>query len=246
MSDAIKFKNNKYLDTSGSVHKGMILKTWLQNFYDQMHSASSNPCLFRDAWWSSGSGQSLNNVVNGINFAYANHGNPSNGTAVTFSGTNNSYQLQLASDYYSSRMYVRTKNGDNNTWNGWATIANTSDIPSISNLAPLNRTVVTLWSGSVQSGSFSVSNMSRYRMLAILPGSSTGSYATWIIIPCTSDSSALRGIGAYNTSNIEIYTTSGTRSASSITMTEIGRTTFYNNQYPKYSRLYFKQIVGIY
>ena len=29
MSDAIKFKNNKYLDTSGSVHNGMVLKTWL-------------------------------------------------------------------------------------------------------------------------------------------------------------------------------------------------------------------------
>lgn len=245
MSDAIKFKNNKYLDTSGSVHNGMVLKTWLQNFYNQMHSSSA-PYLFRDTWWTSGSGQSLNNVANGINFAYSNHGNPSNGTAVTFSGTTNSYQLQLASDYLSSRMYMRTQNGDNGTWNPWATIANTSDIPSVSNLAPLNRTVVTLWSGSVQSGSFSVSNMSRYRMLAILPGTSSGSYATWIIIPCTSDSSALRGIGAYNTSNVEIYTTSGTRSASSITMTEIGRTTFYNNQYPKYSRLYFKKIVGIY
>ena len=144
MSDAIKFKNNKYLDTSGSVHKGMILKTWLQNFYDQMHSASSNPCLFRDAWWTSGSGQSLNKVVNGINFAYSNHGNPSNGTAVTFSGTNNSYQLQLASDYHSSRMYMRTQNGDNGTWNAWATIANTSDLPSDSGWVnvPLNTGLV--------------------------------------------------------------------------------------------------------
>lgn len=34
MSDAIKFKNNKYLDTSGSVHNGMILKTWLENLYN--------------------------------------------------------------------------------------------------------------------------------------------------------------------------------------------------------------------
>ena len=144
MSDAIKFKNNKYLDTSGSVHNGMVLKTWLQNFYDQMHSASSNPCLFRDAWWSSGSGQSLNNVVNGINFAYKNHGSPANGTAVTFSGTNNNYQLQLASNYYSGRMYVRTKNGDNNTWNGWATVANMSDLPSGSGWVnvPLNTGLV--------------------------------------------------------------------------------------------------------
>lgn len=132
-------------------------------------------------------------------------------------------------------------------WNGYELRAMTpTNVRNTISANALNRTVVTLWSGSVQSGSFSVSNMSRYRMLAVLPGSSSGSYATWIIIPCTSNSSALRGIGAYNTSNIEIYTTSGTRSASSITMTEIGRTTFYNNQYPKYSRLYFKQIVGIY
>lgn len=132
-------------------------------------------------------------------------------------------------------------------WNGYELRAMTpTNVRNTISANALNRTVVTLWSGSVQSGTFSVSNMSRYRMLAILPGSSSSTYATWIIIPCTSDSSALRGIGAYNTSNIEIYTTSGTRSASSITMTEIGRTTFYNNQYPKYSRLYFKQIVGIY
>lgn len=132
-------------------------------------------------------------------------------------------------------------------WNGYELRAMTpTNLRNTISANALNRTVITLWSGSVQSGTFSVSNMSRYRMLAILPGSSSGAYATWIIIPCTSDSSALRGIGAYNTSNIEIYTTSGTRSASSITMTEVGRTTFYNNQYPKYSRLYFRQIVGIY
>ena len=150
MSKAIKFKNDLYLDTSGSVHKNVILKTWLQNFYDKMHSASSNPCLFRDDWWSSGSGQSLNNVTNGINFAYSNHGNPSNGTAVTFSGTNNTYQLQLASEYYSSRMYMRTKNGDNNTWNGWQTIANVSDLPSDSGWVnvPLNTGLVAQYNSS--------------------------------------------------------------------------------------------------
>ena len=144
MSKAIKFKNDLYLDTSGSVHKNVILKTWLQNFYDKMHSATSNPCLFRDAWWSSGSGKSLNNVYNGINFAYSNHGNPANGTAVTFSGITNNYKLQLASDYHSSRMYMRTKNGDNNTWNGWQTIANMSDLPSDSGWVdvPLNTSLV--------------------------------------------------------------------------------------------------------
>lgn len=145
MSKAIKFKNDLYLDTSGSVHKGSILKTWLDIFYNKMHSASS-PCLFRDAWWTSGNGKSLNNVANGINFAYSNQGNPSNGTAVTFSGTgvSESYPLQLASNYHSSRMYARTKNGDTGAWNGWATIANTSDLPSDSGWvnAPLNTSLV--------------------------------------------------------------------------------------------------------
>ena len=144
MSKAIKFKNDLYLDTSGSVHKSIILKTWLDNFYNKMHSASSNPCLFRDAWWTLGNGKSLNDVVNGINFAYSSQGNPSNGTAVTFSGTNKTYQLQLASNYQSSRMYMRTKNGDTGAWNGWATIANTSDLPSDSGWVnvPLNTGLV--------------------------------------------------------------------------------------------------------
>ena len=151
MSDAIKFKNNKYLDTSGSVHNGMILKTWLQNFYDQMHSATSNPCLFRDNWWNSGGGQSLDDVYNGINFAYTNHGNPSNGTCVTFSCNRNAYQLQLASNYHGSRMYIRTKNSDSPPkWNSWETVANMSDLPSDSGWVnvPLNTGLVSQYGSS--------------------------------------------------------------------------------------------------
>lgn len=132
-------------------------------------------------------------------------------------------------------------------WNGYELRAMTpTNVRNTISANALNRTVVTLWSGSVQSGTFSVSNMDRYRMLAILPGTSSGSYATWLIIPCQSNTNQLRGVGAYNAANIELYTSAGTRSASSISMTEIGVTKFYNNQYPKYTRLYFKQIVGIY
>lgn len=132
-------------------------------------------------------------------------------------------------------------------WNGYELRAMTpTNVRNTISANALNRTVVTLWSGSVQSGKFSVSNMGRYRMLAVLLGSASSTYATWLIMPCISNTNQLRTVGAYNTSHIELYTTSGTRTASSITMTEGGRTTFYNNQYPTYTRLYFKQIVGIY
>ena len=132
-------------------------------------------------------------------------------------------------------------------WNGYELRAMTpTNVRNTISANALNRTVVTLWSGSVQSGSFSVSNMDRYRMLAILPGTSSGTYASWLIMPCQSNTNQLRAIAGYNTNNIELYTCAGTRSASSITMTEIGMTRFYNNQYPVYTRLYFKQIVGIY
>ena len=167
------------------------------------------------------------------------------GNALEMVGRANHWQAQLAISS-EPNVYIRNKGYDSNTFTSWARLAKASEIPSVSNLAPLNRTAVTLWSGSVQSGTFSVANMNRYRMLAILPGTSSGNYASWLIMPCISDTNQLRAIAGHNTSNIELYTSAGTRTASSITMTEIGMTKFYNNKYPVYTRLYFKQIVGIY
>ena len=51
MSDAIKFKNNKYLDTSGSVHNGTILKTWLENLLTTVNGKSNNGHTHDDRYY---------------------------------------------------------------------------------------------------------------------------------------------------------------------------------------------------
>ena len=42
---------------------------------------------------------------------------------VTYGGLNNGYMGQLAFEYSASVIRYRTRNGDNSTWGGWATLA---------------------------------------------------------------------------------------------------------------------------
>ena len=77
--------------------------------------------LRRFSWWSSGDTHNIDDLRNGITFAYGNnHNGPTTGTVVAFDcSTNTSYTLQLMGSYNGDDLYFRNHNGDNNTWRNW-------------------------------------------------------------------------------------------------------------------------------
>ena len=83
------------------------------------------------AWWTSGSGQNVNDITSGTTFVYTNHGAPTTGTIAVFSCRNNSYQLQIQSSYSSrGNFYYRSKNGDNGTWLDWTRVIDAANYTS--------------------------------------------------------------------------------------------------------------------
>lgn len=80
--------------------------------------------FIRRLHWQSGDGNSVDNYVWGVGFAYgAEHGTPASGPFCSFGAGNwlKNYRLQLNASYYDSnpRLYWRTYNGDKGTWNSW-------------------------------------------------------------------------------------------------------------------------------
>ena len=83
------------------------------------------------AWWTSGSGQNVNDITSGTTFVYTNHGAPVNGTIAVFSSRNNTYQLQINASYNSrGNFYYRSKNSDNGTWNDWTRVIDAANYTS--------------------------------------------------------------------------------------------------------------------
>lgn len=87
-----------------------------------------------NGWWSSGSGQDVNDA-NGMIFAYANHKNTPFSSAwgiiTTFDYTYNSaYKFQLAANGYSNAMYYRSRSSDRKGWTSWAQVIDTGNISS--------------------------------------------------------------------------------------------------------------------
>ncbi len=87
-----------------------------------------------NGWWSSGSGQDVNDA-NGMIFAYATHKNTPFSSAwgiiTTFDYTYNSaYKFQLAANGYSNAMYYRSRSSDRGGWTSWAQVIDTGNIGS--------------------------------------------------------------------------------------------------------------------
>lgn len=87
-----------------------------------------------NGWWSSGSGQDVNDA-NGMIFAYANHKNSPFSSAwgiiTTFDCIYNSkYKFQLAANGYSNAMYYRSRSKDRGGWTSWAQVIDTGNIGS--------------------------------------------------------------------------------------------------------------------
>ena len=88
------------------------------------------PYVPKLAWHSENSGESVNDLACGTGFYYITHGCPTSGTVASFSGTNNSYQLQIQGKYFGKEFWYRSKNSDNGTWNAWTQVIDTNNIGS--------------------------------------------------------------------------------------------------------------------
>lgn len=73
-----------------------------------------------NGWWSSGSGQNVNNA-NGMIFCYSNHGVPTGwGILTTFDYQYNSgYKTQFFTQGYDCIPYIRTRSADRGGWTSW-------------------------------------------------------------------------------------------------------------------------------
>ena len=96
---------------------------------------------------------------------------------------------------------------------------------SLSGTSTANGAATVLWSGSATTASFTVNNITDYKFFLVQPGSSSGSYLTWIIVPyCSvSNTTAFRGIGGFETtsSGTELYALRGSVSGTTVTIGEI-------------------------
>lgn len=115
-----------------------------------------------------------------------------------------------------------------------------------------NGGAVSLWSGSSTAPSFTVSSITQYKYFLVKPGTSSGSYATWIFVPYTSASltNHFRGIGGYETTSAtnggEIYFLRGTVSGSTVSIASCWcRKTTYMTTNSSSTQMYIKQVIGV-
>ena len=125
--------NKGYITSSGSITGNAATATNADKV-DGYHASS----LFRDlGWWGSSETHNANDIEgNGSVFAYSTHSNvPTTGVLTTFSGGKDAYNWQMIKSYTSRRLYVRYRNGDNNTWSDWIHLLDENDLTwsSISN-----------------------------------------------------------------------------------------------------------------
>ena len=125
--------NKGYITSSGSITGNAATATNADKV-DGYHASS----LFRDlGWWGSSETHNANDIEgNGSVFAYSTHSNvPTTGVLTTFSGGNDAYNWQMIKTYTWRGLYVRYRNGDNNTWSDWIRLLDENDLTwsSISN-----------------------------------------------------------------------------------------------------------------
>lgn len=113
-----------------------------------------------------------------------------------------------------------------------------------------NSSIVQLWSGSATTASFSVSG--NYKFYLVRPGTSSGTYATWIIVPYTtaSNTGSFRGIGGFETDSDtyggELYFLRGTVSSGTATIASAWARRTYNITTNSSSwQLYIKEVWGV-
>lgn len=94
-------------------------------------SSGSSYYLEELPWWVSGESHDVDNLNNGITFAYVDHNAPTTGTIVAMNARDVSgYCLQLQGSYSSNNLFFRNRNGDNNTWNPWREVVHSGNIGS--------------------------------------------------------------------------------------------------------------------
>lgn len=126
--------NNKGYITSSSSISGNAATATNADKVDGYHAYQ----LFRDlGWWKSSETHNANDIEgNASVFAYGTHSNvPTTGVLTTFSGGNDAYNWQMIKSYGWRGLYIRYRNGDNNTWSNWIRLLDENDLTwsSISN-----------------------------------------------------------------------------------------------------------------
>nr|DAG90662.1 MAG TPA: Receptor recognition protein, Long tail, Helical sandwich, Tail fiber [Crassvirales sp.] len=119
--------NNKGYITSSSSISGNAATATNADKVDGYHAYQ----LFRDlGWWNSSETHNANDIEgNASVFAYSTHSNvPTTGVLTTFSGGNDAYNWQMIKSYTSRMLYVRYRNGDNNTWSDWIRLLDENDL----------------------------------------------------------------------------------------------------------------------
>ena len=89
--------------------------------------------LARGSWWTTGSGQNIDNIKSGIHFVYPDHGAPVAGTLIAFAGygaNSENYEWQMIKSYNNNLLYIRGRNGDNGTWSAWYRMARADELPT--------------------------------------------------------------------------------------------------------------------
>ena len=118
-----------YADSAGDADK---LDGYHANDFATAGHTHDGRYLRYEGWWSSGSGQNVDNA-NGMTFVYGDHGSPNGwGILCTFDYTYNSdYKFQLFAEGYSaSGMYYRCRSSDRGGWTSWKTVIDDGNIGS--------------------------------------------------------------------------------------------------------------------
>jgi len=93
-----------------------------------IYSYTDGRYLQYEGWWSSGSGQNVNDA-HGIIFAYSDHGVPGSwGTLLSLEcERGNGYRHQIHGRCNANELWHRYRNGDNGSWSGWAKVLDTDN-----------------------------------------------------------------------------------------------------------------------
>ena len=117
--------SNSYILLGAGGHKAV------SDFATSSHNHDGRYLQY-NGWWSSGSGQNVDNA-NGMVFVYGNHGSPNGwGILCTFDYAYNSgYKFQLfAEGYRAAGMYYRCRSSDRGGWTDWKTVIDSGNIGS--------------------------------------------------------------------------------------------------------------------
>ncbi len=126
--------STKNLGNSGNYWKDLyasIIHGTLDGSASMLDGCHSYDFFRYSGWWTSNSGQNVNDAT-GMIFAYSDHGLPGAwGTVATFEYTINSgYKLQIYGDGANNTLYYRNRSVDMGGWLDWHTIIDSANIGS--------------------------------------------------------------------------------------------------------------------